>query len=265
MKIISIIVALVLVTVFFVGCQNNSAMPQSQSDDTQQAATTVATQPPTQKPTFVPTEHPTAPPTEKPTEPPTEPLIDLDHPVDTAVEYGNSRLPEILMNSNDAKAINEEIISKNKAAVYDDSQTYDYTYYINGHMLSVILGHHNQGGYYFSVWTVDTDTGDRLNNEDLISAFSTDDSDIVSAIRKAEDNRFLERFDKSWNNSIRSAFNEAYNQTMMRNNLSNYELAVGDDDLLAVIKEYTISGQGESLYLVDINAEQTYDNIESLK
>jgi hypothetical protein len=190
------------------------------------------------------------------------PKIDYNNLVGTAKIIGQSRLPEILIDSTDARMINSEIIESCDPSVHDGAC--DYVFYTNKGILSVIVGANPPGGDYFFAWTVEIESGKRLNNNDLIKTFSVDNNRIVEKIKEAEDNHFGDKFDYNWNESIISIFDDAYENTMDSKNLNKYELAVGKNGLLAIVREYTMAGAGLNTVIIDLNVPRTYTKIDEL-
>lgn len=149
--------------------------------------------------------------TEAATEAPTEPVIGaLSDYVRSAVEEkksfadGNTntmRLPEILLDSADAEAVNQSIMDDylDYTGNGDNGGAYalDYEAFLTGKILSVVITVHFEGGNSAgSAYNFDVTTGSSLDNAALCEALGKDHdtviSDLGSALKAYYDDKYAE-------------------------------------------------------------------------
>ena len=97
-------------------------------------------------------------------------------------EYGNIfKIPEILLDSNDAQSTNTELDTKD----YDKNGQYYKTFQCDPYLSLYNVGIGESGGSSFSLYTFDTRSGTRLNKDEII-ALVADDPDAFREQLKEE-------------------------------------------------------------------------------
>lgn len=110
-----------------------------------------------------------------------------------------NRLPQLTIDSDDARAINDEIISDNltkyETSEENDGFRFDYRCYLNNNVLSLVLENSttNTPNNFFSVYNMDIDTKKRLSNNDIIGFSSINADQAKEEVKKA----ILAKFDEA--------------------------------------------------------------------
>lgn len=244
-KKIALICAVMLIAAVCGGCSGFGGGKTSSSQPSSSAAETQAP-PATQAPEA--TVAPTTPATAAPeTQAPADSSIgELSEYVRTAKESGNLRLPEILLDSDDAAAANAEIMAQYGAYVDDpESHNYvgalDYEAYLNQNVLSVLITGKLDGGNSFGqCYTFDVTTGKELSNEELCSLTGRDHSAASSTLKT----NLTSYYDEKYSNL--PANDELRNQTLSDQNVGASKMYLdGSDKLMALVQTFAAVGGGK--------------------
>ena len=170
-------------------------------------------------------------------------------------EYSIS-VPKININSQDVVDINNEIgkiIKDVKTEIQQEtglSGTIEYTSYINGDVLSVvILSCINSNYQWYDVYNVNTKTGKKCSNEELIALKGFTSSEFLDKLPKLYEKKFEEKCSSSKDEFDNSFYMERYNKTISKDNYGIEEPMFLDDngDINIVAKIYQLAG-GEAPY-----------------
>ena len=215
----------------------------------------------------VPTEPATDPPTDPPTEPPTSVPVVTDY-VRTMREvvYENNtfvppitmtfRIPEITIDSDDAREVNDEILEKYgstmDAAEEQNSSVantfIDYDAYLTNDILSVVINVELGSGHswQYSVYNFDISTGKSLTNRTLCKKIGTD----------------WDTMKKTLSSNLEYYYNQTYPQhaktpsmydTLGSDNLEAARLFIGSTrKIQAVCTIYIPAGSGHLQQFIDL-------------
>lgn len=162
------------------------------------------------------------------------------------------RIPEILLDSEDAKAANDEIVEK-YGKVFTSEQTggivnLDYEAYLNDSVLSVIVtvkvdGGNTDGlGYNFDVLT-----GKKLSNKELCEVIGEDYEEKLTQLGEAMEISYDERFGKLPSNDTERA------KTFEKSNLEASTLYLNDSgNWMAIALFYAAVGGGHFMTQVEL-------------
>lgn len=210
--------------------------------ETKETTLSVATEPPT--------EQPTEPSTEPPTEPPkAEDYIKI-YQEDTY--YNKLRkedysyvMPLFDIDSSDAEAINEELISSYKSDLKDINayiaEPYcdgvyivSYESWLNDNILSLCVEQKLALSVRYLVYNIDITTGKELDNDAIAEHYGTTYSNIIENVRSAVDESFLEKFGQN----THSSFEKYHQQTISDENINQSKLFIGDNNQLYVMYKW---------------------------
>lgn len=168
--------------------------------------------------------------------------------VENEVSFGDGvtktlRLPEILLDSEDAKAANSDITEKFGADTDGKSgvNTLDYTAALNDNLLSVCVCAGFEGGNSGAeVFNFDVSTGKKVDNDVILKYKGVSYTDVIEKIEKALDDYYKERnFDKLPLNDDMKA------KTFSARNLKDARLYLNDEGkIMCVADVYASVGGG---------------------
>ena len=157
------------------------------------------------------------------------------------------RLPRLTIDSADAKKINDEIIEQYGAAfeyyneMIDTNQMgrTDYVYYVNKNVLSLIIESRsvNTPNSYISAYNIDLNTGNRINNSDIIALTGVSAEDVEAELC----GELFDLFEPIMETGAPAT--EAYKRTIDAENLSKTDYFFdGNGALNASYRYYWIAG-----------------------
>ena len=168
----------------------------------------------------------------------------------TGEDYGSetntARLPQLTIDSPDAKAINATIHDNwdNIFAEYPNTEHItgraDYVAYLNGTVLSLALEFRSVDtpNSFFQVYNIDVVTGNIVSKDSLIAMTDTTKEDALDVIREVENDRCNESLEKVTNDQAKAQLEEARDRTLSDENLSKAEFFLDDSGKLYVTYRY---------------------------
>ena len=203
------------------------------------------------------------PVTETATEAATEPAVGtLADYVKTgkekSVTYGDGntntlRLPEILIDSADAKAANEELNTRfgeafNSNVEYAGIYSLDYEASLNGKLLSVVTNGKFEGGNTSALaYSFDVTTGNKLDNQQICDAAGKDYAQVISDLRKKTEEYYEEKFGSMPGNTAER------DKTYSDENLKQSVLYLDEDgEISALVNIYAAVGGGHWVTEIDL-------------
>ena len=164
------------------------------------------------------------------------------------------RLPEILIDSADAKAANSEIVEKYGEVVEGEANStgayaLDYEAYLNGKILSlVIIAKYDGGNSYGLCYNFDVTTGKTMDNESLCSAIGKNYTEELDELY----DELVDYYETKWGNL---PGNETEKEKTY--NYSNIKAAAmyldEDGDLMALVDTYAAVGGGHWIAQIDVD------------
>jgi len=243
---LAVILALIFVTAAFSACSINININKPTEDSgTTEASTEAATEAATET-----------------AEPTTAPVGTLDDYVKTAKEntvtYGDGntntlRIPEILIDSADAKAANQEIESKFGAAVnsgdsYQGIYSLDYEAYLNGTALSVVvISKHDGGNTYGLAYNFDVLTGNKLDNKQICDAAGENYEEELADLREELEEYYEEKYGAMPGNDAERE--KTYSDDNLRQAVMYLD---NDGDIMALVDIYAAVGGGHWVVQLDL-------------
>lgn len=215
------------------------------------------------------TEETAQPATEQATEAATEanaptaaPIGTLGDYVKTAKEvtvtYGDNntntlRMPEILLDSTDAKAANDELQAQFGDALdsgdgYKGIYALDYEAYLNGNVLSVVtVGKYDGGNTYGLAYNFDVLTGSKLDNKQVCESAGENYEEELEELHEKLDEYYQEKYGSMPGNDAERQ------KTYAEDNLKKAVMYLdGDKDINALIDIYAAVGGGHWVVKIDL-------------
>ena len=166
------------------------------------------------------------------------------------------RLPEILIDSADAREVNDEILEKYgsimDAAASPDSSVYntflDYDSYLTGSILSVVINAEYGSGHewHYSVYNFDVTTGKKLTNRTLCKMIGTDWDTMKSTLKSVLKTFFVNNWPQYENT-------QSMYSTLDSETLETARLFIGNTrKVRALCTIYIAAGSGQLQRFVDI-------------
>ena len=174
------------------------------------------------------------------------------------VTYGDGntntlRLPEILLDSADAKAANDELNSRfgeafNSDVEYAGIYALDYETSLNGKVLSVVTtGKFEGGNTYGLAYSFDVTTGKKLGNQQICEAAGKDYADVLGDLREETEEYYEEKFGSMPGNDAERE------KTYSDENLKQSVLYLDEDgDIKALVNIYAAVGGGHWVTEIDL-------------
>ena len=177
---------------------------------------------------------------------------------EATVTYGDGntntlRRPEIMIDSSDAKAANEEIQSK-YGAVFDSGDSHqgayylDYEAYLNGNILSVvIISKYDGGNTYGLAYNFDVLTGGRLDNKQICDAVGEDHEEELADLREELEEYYEEKYGTMPGNDAERE------KTYSAENIGKAVMYLdGEGDIAALVDVYAAVGGGHWVIQLDL-------------
>ena len=162
------------------------------------------------------------------------------------------RLPEILIDSADAKDVNAEIVDKFGDIVNGDAKStgayaLDYEAYLNDEVLSVIIiAGFDGGNTYGLAYNFDVLTGESLSNRDLCDAVGKDYSSVKADLKDGIEDVYNEKFGSLPGNDTEKE------KTFSNDNINDSVIYLdGNGRMKALVKFYAAVGGGQ--FVAQIN------------
>ena len=124
-----------------------------------------------------------------------------------------SPVPELIINSDDARKINSEMESCARTSEYNMY----YHYLVSDNYMTIFLYSGHTGGGYYKIYTLDIITGKRLTNSDIIALYSVEADAFFGELREEY--------------KYQQDFTYKYGQSQMEADLSGRELIEGKQQL----------------------------------
>jgi len=175
-----------------------------------------------------------------------------------SVTYGdgntnNLRLPEILIDSADAKAANDEFNERfgeafNSNVEYAGIYALDYEASLNGKLLSVVTTGKFEGGNTSALaYSFDVTTGKKLDNQQICDAAGKDYAQVISDLRKKTEEYYEEKFGSMPGNTAERE------KTYSDDNLKQSVLYLDEDGgISALVNIYAAVGGGHWVTEIDL-------------
>lgn len=165
-------------------------------------------------------------------------------------------VPKININSQYVLTINNEIENEIIKLVKNDDTNYgniSYESSLNENILSVVIEieHKYMPMIYYKVYNVEINTGERMNNEELINVKKFTKTEFLNKLQSALENDFKETFKSEQMNEF---YEENYNKTISKENYSidNQMFLDKNGNICVIAKVYTFAGAGEAWTIVTI-------------
>ena len=185
----------------------------------------------------------------------------------TEGDYEYKKVPVININSDDADALNKEIkeyVEKMGASSdYGEGFSLSYDYYENDNILSVRLKITTIGSpRYYKTVNIDSKTGKKLTNYDLIKYKNIDGNEIGKTVfniyvKDAENNDSLEtaKTQRVYNDEFTSVY-EANERGLTNKKYNEFDMYLNSKGELCVIAEvYLIAGPEKNFYIYNLNTK----------
>ena len=165
------------------------------------------------------------------------------------------RYPELMLTSPDAIAINTEIADRFFKDIPTNEEDainltkLDYEAYLNGTTLSLVttVGY-NGGNTYGVAYNIDVQTGKRMYNDAVASAYGLDYDAALTKLKDA----LTEEYDEKWSTLQGNEKERA--KTFTDDNLKAAILYIdGEGDLMALAETYAAVGGGHFIMQVEVD------------
>lgn len=124
-----------------------------------------------------------------------------------------SPVPELTIDSDDARKINSELESSARTSEYNMY----YRYLVSENYLTIFIYSGHTGGGYYKIYTLDTTTGKRLTNTEILALYSVDVDTFFEELREEY--------------KYQQDFTYKYGHSQMEADLSGEELTDGQQQL----------------------------------
>lgn len=176
------------------------------------------------------------------------------------------RIPSINIDSNDAKAVNDEI-NNTYSELFDNLENsiatgtstfifgLDYDYWECEDILSVMITTKYDGGSInIKAYSFDLANGKHMNNDEIVEKLGMNKDDVLEQLRNCTDSAHREAFDffEGEDDAMREMYNSALADSKSDSNLEQSQYLVQDDFLCSVVNMYTLAGSGQAQRVVRI-------------
>lgn len=177
---------------------------------------------------------------------------------EATVTYGDGntntlRIPELLLDSADAKAANEELQSKFGSALdngssYSGMYALDYEAYLNGSVLSVVtVGKYDGGNTYGLAYNFDVLTGKKLDNKQVCDMSGENYEEELADLREELEEYYEEKYGSMPGNDAERE------KTFSDDNLKQAVMYLDNDgDFMALVDVYAAVGGGHWVVQLDL-------------
>lgn len=180
-------------------------------------------------------------------------------------EYQYKKIPIINIDTEDAddlnKEINEYVDKMGQDSNYGEGYKLSYVYNENDEILSILLTINTYGSSkYYKTVNINTKTGKKVSNYDLIKTKSIDENEIGNAIfdiyvKDAEKNGLLDTYKTQ--HIYGDGFTSVYDGTKMlidSKKIDDFDMYLNSKGDLCVIEEvYLIAGPEKNFYKFNLN------------
>lgn len=180
-------------------------------------------------------------------------------------EYQYKKIPIINIDTEDAddlnKEINEYVDKMGQDSNYGEGYKLSYVYYENNEILSILLTINTYGSSkYYKTVNINSKTGKKVSNYDLIKIKSIDENEIGNAIfdiyvKDAEKNGLLDTYKTQ--HIYGDGFTSVYDGTKMlidSKKIDDFDMYLNSKGDLCVIEEvYLIAGPEKNFYKFNLN------------
>lgn len=180
-------------------------------------------------------------------------------------EYQYKKIPIINIDTEDAddlnKEINEYVDKMGQDTNYGEGYKLSYVYYENDEILSILLTINTYGSSkYYKTVNINSKTGKKVSNYDLIKTKSIDENEIGNAIfdiyvKDAEKNGLLDTYKTQhvYGDEFTSVY-DASNNLIKSKKYDDFDMYLNSNGELCVISDvYLIAGPEKNFYIFNLN------------
>lgn len=180
-------------------------------------------------------------------------------------EYQYKKIPIINIDTEDAddlnKEINEYVDKMGQDTNYGEGYNLSYVYYENDEILSILLTINTYGSSkYYKTVNINSKTGKKVSNYDLIKTKSIDENEIGNAIfdiyvKDAEKNGLLDTYKTQhvYGDEFTSVY-DASSNLIKSKKYDDFDMYLNSNGELCVISDvYLIAGPEKNSYIFNLN------------